>query len=115
MLEVAMTKQSQPLQHRAVGALLLTMGREATNGAVTPAPKVAPLPTLTFIPFKILAMACVSFKIITPIRLTSVLHPVLGPKTSLPPSPLRFGGQSNTRHCYSYALPCECWIDFLNW
>jgi hypothetical protein len=53
------------------------MGREAINGAVMPAPKVAPLPALIFIPFKTLTMACVNFIITTPTRLTDVFHPFI--------------------------------------
>jgi hypothetical protein len=77
-----------------------------------PAPKVAPLPAQTFIPFKTLAMACVNFTIITPIWLTGVLHPELGWKICLPPSYLWFGGQSHTRHCHGYAFPRKYRIDF---
>jgi hypothetical protein len=84
--------------------------REATNEAVTPTPKVAHLPTLTFIIFKTLAVACVYFTITTPIRLTGMLYPVLSLKTSLPPNHLRFGGQPNTYHCHDHALPCQRWI-----
>jgi hypothetical protein len=36
------TQQPQLPRHSAVGALLLAAGREATNGAVTPAPKFPP-------------------------------------------------------------------------
>jgi hypothetical protein len=49
-----------------------------TNGAVTPASKVAPLLALTSIPSKTLAMACVNFTMNIPIR-----HLVLGRKTFL--------------------------------
>ncbi len=114
MLKVATTQQSQPPRHSAVGALLLTAGREATNGAVTPAPKVAPLPTQTSILSKTLAMAVVNFTITTPIRLTGALCPVLGRKTSLPPNHFWFGGQSNTRRCHGNAFPHKRWIDFPN-
>ncbi len=62
MLEVATTLWSQPPRLSEVGALILITGREATNGAVTPAPKVAPLPALIFILFKTLAMACVNVR-----------------------------------------------------
>jgi hypothetical protein len=91
MLEAARTLQSQPPRHSEVGALLLAAGREGTKEAVTPAPKVGPLLAQTFIPFKTLAMACDNFTINSPIRLTGVLHPVLGRNTSLPPSHLQFG------------------------
>jgi hypothetical protein len=104
MLEAATTLQLQPPQHSKVRALLLAAGKEATKGAVTPAPKVVPLPAQTFIPFKTLAMACANFTIITPIRLTGALRHVLGWKSSLPPSHFRFGRQSNTRHCHGYAF-----------
>jgi hypothetical protein len=57
------------------------VGREATNGTVTPAPKVAPLPVQIFIHSKILAMACANFTIITPIGLTGAFRLVLGEKT----------------------------------
>jgi hypothetical protein len=112
MLGVATTLQSQPPRRSEVGVLLPAVGREVTKGAVTPAPKVAPLPAQTFIPFKTLAMACVNFTIIMSIRLTGVPCPVLGWKTNLPPSRFRFGGQSNTRHCHDYVFPRKCWIDF---
>jgi hypothetical protein len=42
--------------------------------------KSHPPPALTSIPFSTLAMAYVNFTFITPIRLTGVLHPVLGRK-----------------------------------
>ncbi len=113
MLEASMTLRSRPPRLSEVGVLLLTTGREATNGAVTPAPKVAPLPGLIFIPFKILAMACVNFTITTPTRLTGVFHPVLGRKTSLPPNYFRLGSQPNTRHCHGYAFSSQCRTDFL--
>jgi hypothetical protein len=61
-----MTLWSWPLRLSEVGALLLTMGREATNGVVMPAPKVVPLPALIFIPFRTLARARVNFIITTP-------------------------------------------------
>jgi hypothetical protein len=44
--------------------------------------KSHPLPTLTFIRFKTLAIASVNFTITMPTRLTGVLHPVLGQKTN---------------------------------
>jgi hypothetical protein len=91
MLGAATTVQSQSPQHR-VGALLLAMGSEATQGAVMPAPKISPLPTQIFIPLQTLAMACVNFTIITPIRLTGAFRPVLGQKTSMPPNHFRFSG-----------------------
>ncbi len=47
-------------------------------------PKGLPLPVQIFIPFKTLAMSCVNFTIITPIRLTGAFRPILGRKTSLP-------------------------------
>jgi hypothetical protein len=53
------------------------MGREATKGAVTHAPKVAPFPAHIFIPSKTLEMVCVNFTIITPIGLTGAFRPVL--------------------------------------
>jgi hypothetical protein len=56
--------------------------KKCDKRVVTPAPKVALLPTLTFIPFKTLARACVNFIIITSTSLTGVLHPVLGWKTA---------------------------------
>ncbi len=78
MLGAAKTQQLQPPRHSLVEALLLAVGREATNGAVTPTPKVSPLPAQTSIPSKTLAMACINFTITMPIRLTGVLHPVIG-------------------------------------
>ncbi len=101
----------QPPRHSTVGALLLAAGREATKGPVTPAPKVAPLlPRLLFVskPWQ----WCVNFTIITPIRLTGALRPLLGQKTSLPPDHFRFNSQSNTRHCHGNTFPRQCWIDF---
>jgi hypothetical protein len=105
MLEAAMILWSRPLRLSEVGALPLTMGREATNGVVMPAPKVVPLPALIFILFRTLARACVNFIITTPSRVTGVFHPVLGQKTSLLPNHFWFGSHSNTRHCHGYALP----------
>ncbi len=66
MLEAITTLQSWPPRLSKVGALLLKTGREETNGAVMPTPKVAPLPALIFIPFKTLALACVNFIITMP-------------------------------------------------
>jgi hypothetical protein len=112
MLKATTTLQSQLPRHSEVEALFLAAGREVTEGAVMPTAKFAPLPTRIFIPSKTLAMAGANFTIITPIRLTGLLRPVLGRKTSLPPSPFQSGGQSNTRHCHGYAFPRKCWIDF---
>jgi hypothetical protein len=112
MLEAATTLQSQPPRHNEVGALLPATGREATKGAVVPAPKVSPPPTQIFSPSKTLAMACVNFTIIVPIGLTGALRPVLGRKTNMPPNHFRFGGQSNICHCHGHALPRKCRIDF---
>jgi hypothetical protein len=78
----ATTLQSRPPQLSEVGALLLTMGKDATNGAITPAPKVAPLPALISTPFKTLAMAYVNFTTITATRLTGALLSMLGQKTN---------------------------------
>jgi hypothetical protein len=79
----ATTLRSQPLRHSEARAPLPAAGREATNGAVMPVPKVAPLPVQIFIHSKTLAMACANFTIITPIGLTGVFRPVLGRKTNL--------------------------------
>jgi hypothetical protein len=57
-------------------------GSEATKGATTSAPKVAPLPAPIFIRFKTLAMTSVNFTTTTPIRLTAALLPVLIRKTN---------------------------------
>ncbi len=73
--------QLQPPRHSEAGAPLPAAGREATKGAVTPVPKVAPLPAQISIPSKTLAMACANFTIITPIGLTGAFRPVLGRKT----------------------------------
>ncbi len=62
-------------------------GKRGDNGVATPAPKVAPLPPLTFTLFKTLAIAFVNFTVIMPTRLTGVFHTVLGRKTKLPPKP----------------------------
>jgi hypothetical protein len=107
MLEVATFLRSWPPRLSDIGALLPTTGGEATNGAVTTAPKVAPPPAQIFIRFRTLAMACANFTITTPIGLTGVLHPVLGRKTSLPLDHFRFGGQSSTRHCHGDASSCK--------
>jgi hypothetical protein len=60
----ATTLRSQPPQHSEAGAPLPVAGREVTNEAVTPAPRVAPLLAPIFIHFKTLAMAYVNFTII---------------------------------------------------
>ena len=88
MLEAATILRSQPPRLSEVGAPLLTAGRETTKGAVTPVPKVAPLPAQIFTPSKTLAMACANFTITTPIGLTGVLHLVLGRKTYFAAGPL---------------------------
>jgi hypothetical protein len=88
MLEVAPNPQSQPPRLSAVGALLPTMGSEATKRVATPGLKVAPLPALIYIPSKTLAMASVNFTTTMPTRLTGVLLPVLGRKTKLAAKPL---------------------------
>jgi hypothetical protein len=85
MLEAATTQQLQPPRHSAVGALLPTVGSETTKRAATPPLKVAPLPALTIIHSKTLAMPSVNFTTTTPTRLTGALRPVLGRKTNLPP------------------------------
>jgi hypothetical protein len=102
-LGAATTLRSQPPQHSAAGAPLPAAGREATKGAVTPAPEVAPFPAQIFTHFKTLAMACVNFTITMPIGLTGAFRPVLGQKTNSPPNLFRFGGFSHTCHCHSYA------------
>ncbi len=107
-----MTLRLRLPQFSEVGALLPTAGGEAINGAVMPTPKVAPPPARISIPFRTLAMACANFKITTPTRLTGMLHPVLGQKTSLPPNHFRFGGQSGTRHCHGDAFPSQCRTNF---
>ncbi len=110
MLRAATTLQSQPPRHSGTGAPLPPAGREATKGAVTPVPKVAPLPAQIFTHFKTLAMACVNFTITTPIGLTGAFRPVLGRKTNMPPDPFRFGGFPHTCHCHGYAFPCKRWL-----
>ncbi len=94
---------------------LPAVGREATKGAVTPVPKVAPLPTQIFIHFKTLTMACVNFTITMPIGLTGAFCPVLGRKTNTPPDPFRFGGFPHTCRCHGYAFPCKRWLDLFDW
>ncbi len=69
MLEAATTLRSRPPRLSKVGALLPTVGGEATTGPVTPAPKVPPPPARISIPLRTLAMACANFKITTPIGL----------------------------------------------
>ncbi len=78
MLEAAMTPQSQPPRLSVLGALPLTIGREATKRVATPALKVTPLPAQIFIRLKTLAMAFVKYTTSTPTRLTGALRPVLG-------------------------------------
>jgi hypothetical protein len=112
MLQAATALRSQPPRLSEEGALLLTTGSEATNRAATPAPKVTPLPALTFTLFKSLAMAFVNFTIIMPTRLTGVFQPVLGWETKLPWNPFWFGGHSYTCHCHGYAFSSQCRIDF---
>ncbi len=90
-------------------------GREVTNGAAMPAPKVAPLPAQIFIHFKTLAMACANFTITTLIGLTGAFCPVPGQKTNSPPNLFRFSGFSLTCHCHGYAFSCKCWLNFLIW
>jgi hypothetical protein len=87
-------------------------GRRGDNGAVTPASKVAPPPAQISTLFRTLAMACANFIITTSTRLTGVLHPVLGQKTSLLPHHFRFGGQSSTCNCHGYALSSQCRTNF---
>jgi hypothetical protein len=78
-----------------------------TKGAVTLAPKVAPLPTQISILFKTLAMACANFTTTTPIGLTGAFRVVLGRKTNLPPDPFWFGGFFLTCSAFS----CKHWLD----
>jgi hypothetical protein len=101
-----MTLQSQPPQHSEAGAPLPIAGREATNGAVTPAPKVTPLSGPIFSHFKALPMACVN-TFIMPMGLTGAFRPVLGWKTNLPPNLFWFGGLPHTCHHHSYAFSCK--------
>jgi hypothetical protein len=70
----------------------LAAGREATNGAVTPVPKVSPLPIQIFIHSKTLAMVCANFTIITPIGLQQQVRSALFlvEKTNLPLNRFRF-------------------------
>jgi hypothetical protein len=96
MLGAAKTPRSQPPRHSKAGAPFPATGREATKGATTPAPKVAPLPTQTFILFKTLAMAFANFTTTTPIGLTGAFRLVLGQKTNLPPDP--FGSADFSTH-----------------
>jgi hypothetical protein len=92
----AMTLRSHLPRHSESGAPLPAAGREATKEAVTPAPKVAPLPGQISILFRTLAMACVNFLTTTPIGLTGAFRPVLGRKTNSPLDPFRFGGFFHT-------------------
>jgi hypothetical protein len=92
--------------HLDTEAPLPAAGREAKKGAVTPAPKVSPLPAPMSILFKTLAMACANFTTTTPIGLTGACRPVLGWKTNSPPDPFRFGGFFYTCHCHGYAFSC---------
>jgi hypothetical protein len=92
--------------------MLRAAGIEVTNRAVTPAPKVTPLPAQIFINSKTLAMACASFTIIMPIELTGAFSPVLGRKTKL--LHFRFGGLPHTCHCLGYAFSYKRWLDFFD-
>jgi hypothetical protein len=87
-------------------------GREATNGSVMTAPKVAPLPALIFIPSKTLAMACVNFIITTPTRLTGVLHLVLGRKLA-PAEPPSIRQHTHTTHATAMHFPANAGLIFL--
>ncbi len=111
-LEAATIPRSQPPRHSEAGAPLPATGREATKGAVTPVPKVAPLSVQISILFKTLAMACANFTIITPIGLTGAFRPVLDRKTNSPPNPFRFGGSTHTCHCHDYAFSSKRRLDF---
>ena len=82
MLEAATILGSRPPQLSEVGALLPTVGREATNGAATPAPKVAPPSAQISILSKTLTMASANFTTTTPVRLTGAFSPVLIRKTN---------------------------------
>jgi hypothetical protein len=97
-----------------VTAASTAAGREETKGAVTPVPKVAPLPAQIFIHLKTLPVACVNFTITTPIGLTGAFRPVLGRKTNMPLDPFRFGGFPHTCHCHGYAFPCKRWLDLFD-
>ncbi len=98
----AMTLWLQLPRHSEAGAPLPAAGREVTKEAVTPAPKVIPLPAQIFILFRTLAMACVNFTTTMPIGLTGAFRPVLGRKTNSPPDPFRFGSFFHTCHCHGY-------------
>ncbi len=84
---------------------------EVTKGAATPVTKAAILPARTLL-FTTLAMACVSFTTTMPTRPSGVFHPELGRKTKKPLDPYRFGGNINTCHCHSHALPGKCRTHF---
>ncbi len=88
--------------------------KRGDKGAVTPAPKVAPLSPQISILFKTLAMACVNFTTTIPIGLTGAFHPVRGWKTNTPSDPFRFGGFHHTCHCDGYAFSCKRWLDFFD-
>ncbi len=55
-------------------------GKRGDKGAVTPIPKVVPLPAQISTLFKTLPMACANFTTTTPIGLTGAFRPVLGRK-----------------------------------
>ncbi len=115
MLGAATTLRSPLPRYSEAGAPLPAAGREATNRAVMPAPKVTPLPVQIFIHSKTLVMACANFTFTTPIWLTGAFRPVLGRKTNLPLNNFRFGGVPHTCHCHCYAFPCKRWLDFFDW
>jgi hypothetical protein len=113
-LRAATILRSQPPRHSKAGAPLPAAGREATKGAVTPSPEVAPLPAQISTLFRTLAMACANFTITMPIRLTGAFRPVFGGKSNSPPDPFRFGSFPHTCHCHGYAFSHKRWLDFFD-
>jgi hypothetical protein len=84
-----------------------------TKEAVTPAPKVAPLPAQIFILFRTLAIACLNFTTTMTIGLTGAFCPVLGLKTNSPPDPFRFGGFSTHATATAMHFPANAGLMFL--
>ncbi len=124
MTAAAMVKAADALWD-AWGSHDPTVAADTTQRSRSPAPnsgrrgnkrssnaRSTPLPAQISNLFRTLAMACANFIITMPTRLTGVLHPVLGRKTSLPPNHFRFGSQSSKSHCHGYAFSSQCRTNF---
>jgi hypothetical protein len=87
--------------------------KRGDKGAVTPAPKVAPLSPQISILFKTLAMACVNLTATMPIGLTGAFRPVRGWKLIRCRTP--FGSAAFTTHATTTAMhfPANAGLIFL--